>query len=122
MPPGRVQAVGFVQPFLWRKRGWVRVRLNIAGASTGSQGSGNESFTENVLLPVAPWPVALAIVGRVLPGVDIMAIPLVPAPERSRARRTETCCRPPSRRPRPETAPLPEWRRPQPRPDSSAWP
>jgi putative membrane protein len=86
VPPGRVQAVGFVQPVLWRKRGWVRVRLNIAGAASGSQGSGDQSYTENVLLPVAPWPVALAIVGRVLPGVDIMSIPLIPAPERSRKR------------------------------------
>jgi putative membrane protein len=86
VPPGRVQAVGFVQPVLWRKRGWVRVRLNIAGAASGSQGSGDQSYTENVLLPVAPWPVALAIVGRVLPGVDIMSIPLIPAPERARKR------------------------------------
>ena len=86
VPPGRVQAVGFVQPVLWRKRGWVRVRLNVAGVSTGTQGSGDQSFTENVLLPVAPWPVALAIVARVLPGVDIMSIPLLPAPERSRRR------------------------------------
>lgn len=86
VPPGRVQAVGFVQPILWRKRNWVRVRLNIAGAASGSQGSGDQSYTENVLLPVAPWPVALAIVGRVLPGVDIMSIPLIPAPERTRKR------------------------------------
>ena len=86
VPPGRVQAVGFVQPILWRKRNWVRVRLNIAGAASGSQGSGDQSYTENVLLPVAPWPVALAIVGRVLPGVDILSIPLEPAPERSRKR------------------------------------
>ncbi len=86
VPPGRVQAVGFVQPVLWRRRGWVRVRLNIAGAASGNQGSGDQSYTENVLLPVAPWPVALAIVGRVLPGVDIMSIPLVPAPDRSRKR------------------------------------
>jgi putative membrane protein len=86
VPPGRVQAVGFVQPFLWRKRGWVRVRLNIAGVSASAQGSGDQSSTENVLLPVAPWPVALEIVRRVLPGVDIMAIPLIPAPERSRRR------------------------------------
>jgi putative membrane protein len=86
VPPGRVQAVGFVQPFLWRKRGWVRVRLNVAGVSTSAQGSGDQSYTENVLLPVAPWPVALEIVRRVLPGVDIMAIPLVPAPERAKRR------------------------------------
>ena len=86
VPPGRVQAVGFVQPFLWRRRGWVRVRLNVAGTSASAQGSGNESYTENVLLPVAPWPVALAVVARVLPGVDLQAIPTIAAPERSRRR------------------------------------
>jgi putative membrane protein len=86
VPPGRVQAVGFVQPFLWRRRGWVRVRLNIAGTSTAAQGSGDQSYTENVLLPVAPWPVALAIVSRVLPGVDVLGIPLRPVPERARRR------------------------------------
>ena len=86
VPPGRVQAVGFVQPFLWRRRGWVRVRLNVAGTSAKTQGNGNESYTENVLLPVAPWPVALAVVARVLPGVDLQAIPTIPAPERSRRR------------------------------------
>lgn len=86
VPPGRVQAVGFVQPFLWRSRGWVRVRLNVAGASARTQGSGDQSYSENVLLPVAPWPVALAIVARVLPGVDLGAVPTVPAPVRSRRR------------------------------------
>jgi len=86
VPPGRVQAVGFVQPFLWRRRGWVRVRLNVAGTSASTQGNGNETYTENVLLPVAPWPVALAVVARVLPGVDLQAIPTFPAPTRSRRR------------------------------------
>ena len=86
VPPGRVQAVGFVQPFLWRRRGWVRVRLNVAGTSTRTQGNGDQSYSENVLLPVAPWPVALAIVGYVLPGVDLQAIALHPAPDRARRR------------------------------------
>ena len=53
VPPGRVQAVGFVQPFLWRRRDWVRVRLNVAGVSSSTQGSGDQSYTETVLLPVA---------------------------------------------------------------------
>jgi putative membrane protein len=86
VPPGRVQAVGFVQPFLWRRRDWVRVRLNVAGVSSHSQGSGDQSYTENVLLPVAPWPVALAIVERVLPGIDLADVAWQPAPERSRRR------------------------------------
>jgi putative membrane protein len=86
VPPGRVQAVGFVQPFLWRRKDWVRVRLNVAGVSTHTQGQGDESYTENVLLPVAPWPVALAIVSRILPGVDLTRVDWVPAPQRSRRR------------------------------------
>jgi putative membrane protein len=86
VPPGRVQAVGFVQPFLWRRRGWVRVRLNVAGVAAHSEGRGDQSYSENVLLPVAPWPVALAIVSHVLPGVDLQAIALQPAPERARRR------------------------------------
>ena len=86
VPPGRVQAVGFVQPVLWRRKDWVRVRLNVAGVSTQSQGQGDQSYSENVLLPVAPWPVALAIVNRILPGVDLTELDWVPAPERSRRR------------------------------------
>jgi putative membrane protein len=86
VPPGRVQAIGFVQPILWRRRGWVRVRLNIAGTSTRNQGSGEESYSENVLLPVAPWPLAIDIVRHVLPGVDLAAVPLHPAPRRAAKR------------------------------------
>jgi len=51
-----------------------------------AQGQGDQSYSENVLLPVAPWPVALAIVSHVLPGVDLQAIPLQPVPERARRR------------------------------------
>src|SRR5690606_29559085 len=43
VPPGRVQAVRLVEPLLWRRRGWVRVELDVAG--TGNQGG--------TLLPVA---------------------------------------------------------------------
>ena len=32
VPPGRVQTVRIVEPLLWRRRGWVRVELEIAGA------------------------------------------------------------------------------------------
>lgn len=85
VPPGRVQAIGFSQPLLWRRRDWVRVRLNVAGMSRDS-GSGDQAVTEHTLLPVAPWPVARAIVAHVLPGVDLESIALDPAPARSRWR------------------------------------
>ncbi|KRV48928.1 hypothetical protein AQ490_22630 [Wenjunlia vitaminophila] len=74
VPPGRVQALTFQQPLPWRRAGWVRVRLAVAGG-------GND-----VLLPVAPWGVALGIAGRILPGVDLTAVPVLPVPGRARWR------------------------------------
>jgi putative membrane protein len=84
VPPGRVQAVGFVSPLLWRGRGWVRVTLNIAGV--GSQDGQGNDVVESVLLPVAPWPVARLVAAYVLPGVDIDAVPMAGVPERARWR------------------------------------
>jgi putative membrane protein len=82
VPPGRVQALEIEEPLLWRRRGWVRVNLNVAGLQTGDQ----EGRTEHVLLPVAPREVAHDIIARVLPGVDLRAVALAPAPGRARRR------------------------------------
>ncbi|MEU1118680.1 PH domain-containing protein [Streptomyces sp. NPDC005879] len=59
VPPGRVQTVHIVQPLLWRRLGWVRVELDVAGSANG------------VLVPVAPRAQAAAVIGRVLPGVRV---------------------------------------------------
>ncbi len=59
VPPGRVQTVRLVQPLLWRRLGWVRVELDVAGSSN------------SVLMPVAPRAVAQDMVARVLPGVTV---------------------------------------------------
>ncbi|WP_329336378.1 PH domain-containing protein [Streptomyces sp. NBC_00663] len=59
VPPGRVQTVRIVEPLLWRRRGWVRVELDVAGSSN------------SVLVPVAPREVAEAVVARVLPGATV---------------------------------------------------
>ena len=83
IPPGRVQAIEFVQSLLWRRRDWVRVRLNVAGVR---QRDDDSDTSDQVLLPVAPYAVALAVVGHVLPGVDARAVPLSPAPPRARRR------------------------------------
>ncbi|MFN8125233.1 MAG: PH domain-containing protein [Candidatus Nanopelagicales bacterium] len=85
IPPGRVQAIEFEQSILWRSRDWVRVRLNVAGLASNDNDDDQRSL-EQVLLPVAPYDVALAVVGRVLPGVDARAIPLEPAPRRAARR------------------------------------
>jgi putative membrane protein len=59
VPPGRVQTVRIVEPLLWRRRGWVRVELDVAGSSN------------SLLLPVAPREIAESVVARVLPGVTV---------------------------------------------------
>ncbi|EDY57852.1 MULTISPECIES: PH domain-containing protein [Streptomyces] len=74
VPPGRVQTVRIVEPLLWRRRGWVRVELDVAGSSN------------SVLVPVAPREVAEAVVARVLPGVTVPPLSALPRPPR-RARR-----------------------------------
>ncbi|WP_405763424.1 PH domain-containing protein [Streptomyces sp. NBC_00045] len=62
VPPGRVQTVRIVEPLLWRRRGWVRVELAVAGSKNG------------VLVPVASRAAAQALVARVLPGVDLAGL------------------------------------------------
>ncbi|MEU6864839.1 PH domain-containing protein [Streptomyces sp. NPDC046876] len=70
VPPGRVQSVRIVEPLLWRRRGWVRIELSVAGSKNG------------VLAPVAPRAEAQALIARVLPGADPAALDFDPAPRR----------------------------------------
>ncbi|EFL15907.1 conserved hypothetical protein [Streptomyces sp. C] len=68
VPPGRVQAVRIVEPLLWRRRGWVRVELAVAGSKNG------------VLVPVATRDAAHALIARVLPGADPAGLRFSPSP------------------------------------------
>ncbi|MGW0415030.1 PH domain-containing protein [Streptomyces collinus] len=66
VPPGRVQTVRIVEPLLWRRLGWVRVELDVAGSEN------------SVLVPVAPRAVAESVTAHVLPGVTVPAAPSRP--------------------------------------------
>ncbi len=83
IPPGRVQAIEFVEPLLWRRWRWVRLRVNIAGVG-GTDSNGNQQ--ETLLIPVATRDVADDIVSRILPGLDLAAMDWHDAPRRSRRR------------------------------------
>ncbi|MFE2215008.1 PH domain-containing protein [Streptomyces canus] len=74
VPPGRVQTVRIVEPLLWRRRGWVRVELDVAGS------------TNSVLVPVAPREVAEMVVARVLPGVTVPPLSALSRPPRRAGR------------------------------------
>ncbi|MFF5702040.1 PH domain-containing protein [Streptomyces sp. NPDC012794] len=68
VPPGRVQTVRIVEPLLWRRLGWVRVELAVAGSGNG------------VLVPVATRAAAHALIARVLPGADPAGLEFTPSP------------------------------------------
>ena len=81
VPPGRVQAIGLVEPLLWRRRGWVRVRINVAGV-----GSERGSREETVLTPVSDRATAAMLVALILPGADLENLTWHSAPQRARRR------------------------------------
>jgi putative membrane protein len=66
IPPGRACAVEFVEPLFWRRKGWVRLYVTVAGLTK----SDDEAGTESVLLPVAPREVAEDLFRRVMPGAE----------------------------------------------------
>lgn len=81
VPPGRVQGVEIEQQFLWRPKRWVKLSVDVAGY--GGKGT-HEGQTSSTLLPVAPWPVARALLQRVLPGVDVDTVERHLAPRSAR--------------------------------------
>jgi putative membrane protein len=82
VPPGRVHAIGIVEPLLWRSFGWVRVVVTLA---SGPADDGTNGPT-GVLLPVGTRDEAREIVARLLPGFEPEAAPWCPAPQRARYR------------------------------------
>nr|WP_308495294.1 PH domain-containing protein [Micromonospora purpureochromogenes] len=81
VPLDRVQTIGVTWPLLWRMKGWVRLRLEVAGYSGGEQDDRNRP---DRLLPVGDLRTGEEIVAEVLPGVRLTALPLTPPPARAR--------------------------------------
>jgi putative membrane protein len=64
----------------WRLFGWAQVRMNVAGYV------GNSNSKATVLLPVTDRAYALALVGWLMGGVDLDAVPLDRPPRRAALR------------------------------------
>jgi putative membrane protein len=79
VPPGRVQAVRLVEPWLWRSKGWCRIEADVAGYV----GEGQEQTS--VLLPVGPREDAMRVLSLVMPDLDLAAIELAGVPRRARS-------------------------------------
>lgn len=81
VPPGRVQGVAMRQPLLWRRKGWVRLDVDVAGYSGESS---DDSQRTSTLLPVATYEEAAEVLRHVLPGSDPLSVPLSQAPRPAR--------------------------------------
>ena len=77
--PGRVQAVRMVEPFLWRRIGWCRLEVDLAGRQR-RKGEGEAQRKQlRALIPVGSPELALEVLRRILPDAPL---PDRPAPRR----------------------------------------
>jgi len=69
IPYDRVQGIAIKEPLVWRRLGWQRLEVDVAGyASQGNDSDGNNS--NSTLLPISDGPLANAVIAELLPGAD----------------------------------------------------
>ena len=69
IPYDRVQGIAVKEPFVWRRLGWQRLEVDVAGyASQGGDENGTNS--SSTLLPISDRALADAIMAELLPGAD----------------------------------------------------
>jgi putative membrane protein len=86
VPRGRVQALRIVEPLLWRRFGWLRVEVDVAGYRSGGAGGAQERSEDGVLLPVGVRSEVEGVIHSVLPGLDLSQLPTRRPPARARWR------------------------------------
>ena len=75
IPFGRIQAVRWVEPLLWRPFGWCRLEVDVARQKIGRQTDREAAQVGRTLLPVATRAEAAWLLAHVMPG----ATPVPPA-------------------------------------------
>jgi putative membrane protein len=81
VPLVRVQAVRAVWPLLWRTKGWLRLRLDVAGYAVTEEQQKEHS---DRLVPVSDEATARRVVAEVLPGVSLDRLGITLPPRRTR--------------------------------------
>ena len=76
----RIQGMVVHEPLLWRRAGWARLEVSVAGYESGQ---GEEAQASSVLMPVAPVDEVHALARHVL-GRDIRSVPLTRTTRRAR--------------------------------------
>jgi putative membrane protein len=83
IPFGRIQAVRWVEPLLWRHFGWVRLEVDVARQRGSQQREEGSSQLSRTLLPVGSREHAAWLLQRVLPGAVTVAPPGSRPPRRA---------------------------------------
>ncbi len=83
IPFGRIQAVRWVEPLLWRQFGWVRLEVDVARQRGSQQREEGSSQLSRTLLPVGSREHAAWLLQRVLPGAVTVAPPGSRPPRRA---------------------------------------
>ena len=81
VPLPRVQGVVVSEPVMWRRFGWARLEVSVAGGGGGDEDS---TFSSSTLLPVGPRDQVLWLARHVLGGEDPTTVALEPVPRRAR--------------------------------------
>ncbi len=81
VPLPRVQGVVVSEPVMWRRFGWARLEVSVAGGGGGDEDS---TFSASTLLPVGPRDQVLRLARHVLGGEDPTTVALEPVPRRAR--------------------------------------
>ncbi|MCD9152923.1 PH domain-containing protein [Aeromicrobium duanguangcaii] len=81
IPYDRVQGIGVVEPIVWRRYGWSRLDVDVAGYGNVSEDRGGVSST--TLLPIATDDVARRIIEELIPDPERGTAPEVRPTRRS---------------------------------------
>jgi putative membrane protein len=82
IPFARVQGVAVEEPYIWRRLGWQRLEVDVAGY--GSQSDSDSSDINSTLLPIADPALAAAVLDELIPGARPEHTDPVRVPRRSR--------------------------------------
>ncbi|MGJ9422819.1 PH domain-containing protein [Aeromicrobium sp. CF3.5] len=82
IPYDRVQGIAIKEPLVWRRFGWLRLEVDVAGYAGQSSEDGSTSVS--TLLPISDAPLAHAIIAELIPGTLITPETRTAAPSRAK--------------------------------------
>ena len=84
IPYGRIQAIRWVQPLLWRPFGWCRLEVDVARQHVARHGDRDAKQVARRLMPIASVDEAAWLISRVMPGVRAVPPLAAMCPPRAR--------------------------------------